>query len=124
MQSSENGKHAQDSDSMAVNHMDDHGRDSVTKENSKFDDLKRCESEFIDNMKKKEDQKQAAVNQADIREAKMQELIAKAEKYASFLLSRHRAHVDARKAESNGHDTRGRRRMSDVDVDDDKIMLR
>lgn len=124
MQSTENGAKVDGGEEMSVSTPEVHKKDSVAKENHKFDDLKRCESEFIEHLKMNGQERRDVVTEADLRTAKMQALIAKAEKYASFLLSRHRAHVDARKGDMNGHEARNRRRMSDVDVEDDNIMMR
>ena len=87
-------------------------KDSLTKVNEKIDEFRRNESEFLSQMRMSVS-KEAPPQSVLTAEEKMKELIDQADKFASFLLSKHRMkanHCEKGDIRTSG---KGKRRKSD-----------
>lgn len=98
-------------------------KDSVAKENEKFDGLERSESNFLSQLKKTTKAEEATTQKSTL-EGKMKLLVEQAEKYASFLLSKHRGTAPNSKSSQGLGALKIKRRKSGNVVKEDEELLR
>ena len=87
-------------------------KDSVTKEHEKIDELRRNESDFIQQLRRSV-AKTTPNNGKMTADERMKQLVEQADKYANFLLTKHRMQVSNIEKADIRTTKCGKRRMSD-----------